>query len=753
MSHHLRNRFTVKFCSVGLGTALAVGGLFWAGATLGGDPPAAVAVKPADLSAVQLIVRGPDDLVAGQPCTLEIFLVNNGTADVRDLELQLRLDANLVHETKQRDHTVAVAPIAADDVQVVRIRVTPQKVGPGGLDLTMKAKAGAATELRHVFPVGPEDPTRTAEAPGLKFKITSLKECYAGRPGIVLVNVRNTDSKATAKTDLILCHAAMGRSGQMLMTQPQQPGNGKPMAEPAPAQPHFEGKGGARMMMPVQASSNPTRQVPLAVPALAPGESLTLPVRLTARRIGDLGIAIVTSVNPKDAAQPLATARVKVKFDPKMPLDNLVPVRSAAVAATRLPQTLAEVPELSLEDPAEPMKAEEAFEYVAHMVEKINHVNTGKTDAFVEALLRQRADLRGLPFVMGDDCRLSPERGQHFLSELTILRGAMGNPAHLAASLPNPAANQMTESAMQARVAALMQVVGPEGEQLNRQAVKYMASMNNSQTTMALARLAIFAEEEAVRKDAIAALASRREQDYTKILAGALNYPWPAVAERAGAAIVALKRHDLLPQLVDTLERPDPRAPQAQSSKEKDGKHVTVVRELVRINHLRNCLLCHSPMDASKAPAGGGGGARDLEQVRRGDRGFVAVGNGLTAPVPLPGQNLPTPTTHGGYGSFTIPDTLLSFDVTYLRQDFSVKLPVAKAQPWPDTQRFDFLVRTRELTDKEAEAHRALLAKANGDQSPYQRTALASLRQLTGRDAEPTAAAWRRVLAEHKTEK
>lgn len=749
MSHHLRNRFTVKFCSVGLGTALAVGGLFWAGATLGGDPPAAVAAKPADLSAVQLIVRGPDDLVAGQPCTLEIFLLNTGTADVRDLELQLRLDANLVHETKQRDHTVAVAPIAADDVQVVRIKVTPQKVGPGGLDLTMKAKAGAATELRHVFPVGPEDRTRNAEAaPGLKFKITSLKECYAGRPGIVLVNVRNVDSKATAKTDLILCHAAMGRSGQMLMTQPQQPTKGQP------ADPHekgFEGKG-ARAFMPVQASNNPTRQVPLAVPALAPGESLTLPVRLTARRIGDLGIAIVTSVNPMNAAQPLATARVKVKFDPKMPMESLVPVRSAAAAATRLPQTLAEVPELSLEDPAEPMKAEEAFEYVAHMVEKINHVNTGKTDAFVEALLRQRADLRGLPFVMGDDCRLSPERGQHFLSELTMLRGAMGNPANLAAALPNPAAHQMTEAAMQARIAALMQVVGPEGEQLNRQAVKYMSSMNNSQTTMALARLAIFAEEEAVRKDAVAALASRREQDYTKILAGALNYPWPAVAERAGAAIVALKRHDLLPQLVDTLERPDPRAPQAQ---EKDGKQVTVVRELVRINHLRNCLLCHSPMEPNKAQAGGGGAQphmlKDSEQVRRGERGPVV--GGLTAPVPLPGQNLPTPTTHGGYGSFTIPDTLLTFDVTYLRQDFSVKLPVAKAQPWPDTQRFDFLVRTRELTDKEAEAHRALLAKANGAQSPYQRAALASLRQLTGRDAEPTAAAWRRVLAEHKAEK
>lgn len=131
----------------------------------------------------------------------------------------------------------------------------------------------------------------------------------------------------------------------------------------------------------------------------------------------------------------------------------------------------------------------------------------------------------------------------------------------------------------------------------------------------------------------------------------------------------------------------------------------------------------------------------------------MTPGLGLRAPVPVPGQQVPTPTPHGGYGQFAIPDLLVSIDVTYLRQDFSVKLPVANAQPWPEQQRFDFLVRTREVTDKEAQAYRDLLRPVQaGELSPYQQAALTGLRKLTGRDAEPTAAAWRQVIAKGKTQ-
>ena len=99
-----------------------------------------------------------------------------------------------------------------------------------------------------------------------------------------------------------------------------------------------------------------------------------------------------------------------------------------------------------------------------------------------------------------------------------------------------------------------------------------------------------------------------------------------------------------------------------------------------------------------------------------------------------------------GYGSSGSPDTLVRFDVTYLRQDFSMKLKVADADPWPEMQRYDFLVRTREISTQEAAAYDKLLRPTSPTLSPYRQAAHSALRELSGRDAEPTAAAWRKML-------
>jgi hypothetical protein len=210
----------------------------------------------------------------------------------------------------------------------------------------------------------------------------------------------------------------------------------------------------------------------------------------------------------------------------------------------------------------------------------------------------------------------------------------------------------------------------------------------------------------------------RRERDYTDILLAGLRYPWPAVARHAADAVIRLERNDLVPQLVALLDEPDPRAPVVR---EVNDKRVPVVRELIRINHHKNCLLCHAP----------------------GNTGSVAPDT-LTAEVPVPSQPLPSPGE--GYRN-TSPDLVVRIDVTYLRQDFSAYLPVQDANPWPETQRFDFLTRTRVLTDEEAAGYQEALGKQEpGRPSPYHRAVLAALRELTGRDAEPTAASWRRLL-------
>jgi len=56
-------------------------------------------------------------------------------------------------------------------------------------------------------------------------------------------------------------------------------------------------------------------------------------------------------------------------------------------------------------------------------------------------------------------------------------------------------------------------------------------------------------------------------------------------------------------------------------------------------------------------------------------------------------------------------------------------------------------VRRRVLTEEEAREYRQQTPKAEaGFATPYQRAIHHALRELTGRDTAPTAAAWRKLL-------
>jgi hypothetical protein len=271
-----------------------------------------------------------------------------------------------------------------------------------------------------------------------------------------------------------------------------------------------------------------------------------------------------------------------------------------------------------------------------------------------------------------------------------------------------------------ARIAALMQILAPEAPDLRLGLIKYLSGVTHVEATRALARLAIYSPEEDVRRHAIDALKVRRERDYTDVLLTGLRYPWPAVARRAAEAAIKLERNDLLPQLVAILDEPDPRTPVV---KEIDGKNVPVTRELVRVNHNRSCLMCHAPGNTDTISA-----------------------DTLTAPVPVPGEPL-TPPLDGYNNSLNSPDLLVRLDVTYLRQDFSAMLPVADAAPWPEMQRFDFLVRERILSaDEAASLRKDLEPREQGRIAPNRRAALLALRELTGKDTAPTAEAWRSLL-------
>src|SRR5262249_34828773 len=144
----------------------------------------------------------------------------------------------------------------------------------------------------------------------------------------------------------------------------------------------------------------------------------------------------------------------------------------------------------------------------------------------------------------------------------------------------------------------------------------------------------------------------------------------------------------LVPDLVDMLDAPDPRLP----------KKVTIGRrtawaanELVRINHNRNCLLCHAAARKVVRP-----------ETDSSDEASEFVGVVPIPTVPLPElASSPEPQTN----------LIVRVGTTYLRQDFSAIQSVDDGSVWPARQRFDFVVRRRELKKAEANDLEARLKK------------------------------------------
>jgi hypothetical protein len=438
----------------------------------------------------------------------------------------------------------------------------------------------------------------------------------------------------------------------------------------------------------------------------------------------------------KVKAEPMSTpvlVQGEFRIPPGTPVDELLPMppRFKRSAGPLLTDDLAQVPEVALEAPLDKATtAEKGREEIVKLIAKIGHLSQRHPDGFMEALAGRRVDLLGLPFVMGDACRLTRERSRDFAVAVALVRAAQAEAPTgqefwdqftMGCWSARLTGKSVTEAVTRARIAALMQVLAPESAAHRMGLVRYLADIPHVESTRALAKLVLFSPEAEVREAAIDVLQQRRERDYTDLLLEGLRYPWPAVAGRAADAVAKLDRQDLIPRLVDLLEAPDARLPEIR---EVNGERVPVVRELVKMNHLRNCLLCHAPDRTFEAQAQ--------------DTDFP-----VTGAIPIPGEELLS-----GSGRYYSTDLFVRADVTYLRQDFSMPLSTSGTPWWPEMQRFDFLVRTRVVSEKEAAVYHEKLAKRGpGTVTPYERAILAALRELTGRDTEPTAAGWRKLIA------
>jgi sugar lactone lactonase YvrE len=327
---------------------------------------------------------------------------------------------------------------------------------------------------------------------------------------------------------------------------------------------------------------------------------------------------------------------------------------------------------------------------------------------------------------MGDACHISPAAAENLEGGSLALRGHMSQVIPSAAAGPafagdpRPDAGKL-HAALNAdegrhnkwlraeAVPALQQLLMAENEAIRDVLVDQLARIAGKKASVALAQRALFDLHPEVRKAALVALNMRPAEEYRQTLLDGFRYPWQAAVDHAAEAVIALGMQEAVPALLALLDQPDPGEPYT-----RPGREGHLVREVVRVNHLRNCLMCH--------------------------QASLDVNDKVRGRVPATDQPLPPPFSRQYYADHS--GTFVRADITYLQQDFSVPMEVKNPGPWPAVQRYDFLVRERPATVGEVRAVKPGEPRPAGE---YQKSLFFALRELTGKDPGPTAEDWKRA--------
>lgn len=384
--------------------------------------------------------------------------------------------------------------------------------------------------------------------------------------------------------------------------------------------------------------------------------------------------AHVASAVPQAAAVKLAAPMPVPVKEAKVPpaAEELGVKRIRRLTDEDLRKQLFAVPEVNLD--RVPSTSAKIVKAAAR--EAAKHPQARELVHILPTLLPQRSDLHGLPMRMGADCQLGKDSAEnlHVLSRKLRLYISSSVPEDDTDPRPDPAHlrklldrynGESREWQHVAAISTLQQMLQAENTPLRLLLIELLSQIKDPAASVALSQRALFDLSPEVRAAAVQALNRRSREDYRDVLLNGFRYPWPAVAEHAAEALVALKDKEAIPDLRKLLNEPAPGTPYF------DRKHQMFrVRELVRINHFRNCLLCHAPS------------THHADLVR--------------GAVPDPDRPLLSPDSRRSYDANK--GIFVRADVTYLRQDFSVPQPVDKPGKWPETQRYDYLVRTRAAT-------------------------------------------------------
>jgi PBS lyase HEAT-like repeat len=390
---------------------------------------------------------------------------------------------------------------------------------------------------------------------------------------------------------------------------------------------------------------------------------------------------------------------------------KLIVKRLWSVSEEDLRRQLCWAPEVALNGP-------EWSELMRRYFESYNpslQVSAGIYDMQLEPnlLLSVRPDLRRLPI------RTDHYAGMGETSATTLTSLSQKLRQYVKQAVPHDrAGNHLDPDALRAflsyqrewfrpqAVPVLRQLLMHEDKPLRALLVELLTAIPGYQATTVLAEEAMFDLAADVREAAVQALRKRPSSSYREILIKGLRYPWAPAADHAAEALVALGDHDAVPRLVQLLESPDPGRPVPR----RDGRFE--LRELVRIHHATNCVICHPPAATDSDPAPG-------------------VVPGITLRLPTSATR---PLRMCETDRLMVNPLLVRGDITFLRQDFSVQLPMraTSANSQSFERRFDYVVRRRILTSEQVR-HQKKHFPAAGD-SEQRQALLFALRELTGKN-------------------
>src|SRR5262249_3618428 len=467
------------------------------------------------------------------------------------------------------------------------------------------------------------------------------------------------------------------------------------------------------------------KKPPKVKPALDDGVLPPAP----ATRKPDKGIArpeLIEKPTAK-AEAPVLPSRPVVKADPlkqekPAPPPAFAMKRRQKLGAEDLRKQLLDTPELALDGVP---NTTATLVTLARTAKLRNQTYNGHV-----ALVSRRSDIASLPMRMGKDCHLGKEPAE----ALQVLSRKLR--VQLEASIPRAEGDvrpnvdklralllgdQRNEWLKAEAVPGMMQLLQAENTPVRSLLVELLGQIRGKEASEALAVRAVSDLAPEVREQAVRELKRRPPDEFTHVLVDMLRYPWAPVADHAAEALATLEVKDALPQVIKMLDGPDP---SLFIYATHGNQSYAVSREMVRINHLGTCVLCHAP-------------STDRNELVRGA-------------VPTPGQPLPAPITTPQY--YETGAIFVRADITYLKQDFSVMQPVENPNNWPAHQRFDYVVRQRTL---KAPQNETLLQKQRQQTklSPQREAMLFVLREVTGEDHGTKPENWLIVLPPDKRPK